>query len=1282
MKISPPLSAYSHRALIWLGWLVGVTALGFSTLAAALYFWLLPNIADHRDTLAELMSRALGQRVTLEAVSVSGQQRRPQFSLRGVRIYDQQNRPALYLDQLEATFGWRSLLVLQPRFSRLELAGPALTVRRAHDGHFYIGGIPLNPADSRSGFSDWLFKQDKVHISGATLAWRDDLRAAPVLILRNLDFTLQNHFNRHSIHVQATPPPQLSSPITLQAELNGRSVGDLKTWSGVISGSIPSASLPELAQWIDLPYPVASGGGSANVRLEIAKGRLSAVSAGLNMRGVNTTLNTALPPLQLDHLRGSVNWKRTGNAQTIEVQIISLNLPGGMGVTAFKAGLGWEGTAREVHANNLNLAALQNVLPALPVPQTVRDTMQDLQARGRIDELQLRWQGERPSAAGFKLTTRFSGIQLAASGARPGVSNLSGSVRGDEQSGLFELQGKAMQVDLPRVFRESRVTLDSLHAKGGWKKHSQSVVFTLNQMDFANADAAGSAQGSYETVKDHPGRINLTGQLSRGNGTAVYRYLPLIVHDDTVNWVKHAVVAGNSNDTRLTLTGDLERFPFNNDQGGVFKVVVGLKGAILDYAPGWPRIEGASGQLIFQGNRMEVHADQARIFNAQLGPVNALIPDLHIHEKVLEITGQAAGEAKDFIRYANSSPVGKRLKGITENLDGSGRMVLALNLKIPLHHSHDTTLGGRLSFRGNTLLAPALPRLDQVKGDIVFTQAGLTSQGLNAQFLGGPVSIIASTRDGNALVQAQGRATVAGLTPWLGKTWGSRLTGEARWRGQIVLDPENPQLRIDSDLIGLESRLPAPLNKPAAQSLPLVVTRVPQPGKTQLVEIQLEHTLGAIWQTTTDNRISRGEIRFGGAAKLPREPGLRLAGSGRGLALSEWIRLMPDNNGAAELPISFIDLSFGTLDLMGRRFPDVRVQGRTRGNILHLAVTGRDMSGTLSYRPADRLAAASTARVNAQFKQLTIPAAEPFRAVAAGANADTSTHTKASDIPMLDLIVDDFRLESRALGRLEAVAHGSSQGLVIDNLQLTHPDSVLKMNGLWVDTGNGETRANLQVYIVDAGKMLTRFGFKDAVKRGNVNIDGDVTWEGTPVDFDFKTLGGTLNFKAKNGQFLKVDPGAAKLLGVLSLQSLPRRLSFDFRDIFNDGFAFDEISATMRITRGVVYSDDLRMKGPAAKVTMSGLAKLTDETVQMRVKVSPKLSESVAVASALIGGPIAGLGVLAAQKLFRDPFEEATSKEYMVTGPWREPEVNKLTKTKNRTPRIVTDDSTDNQEKQ
>jgi uncharacterized protein YhdP len=68
------------------------------------------------------------------------------------------------------------------------------------------------------------------------------------------------------------------------------------------------------------------------------------------------------------------------------------------------------------------------------------------------------------------------------------------------------------------------------------------------------------------------------------------------------------------------------------------------------------------------------------------------------------------------------------------------------------------------------------------------------------------------------------------------------------------------------------------------------------------------------------------------------------------------------------------------------------------------------------------------------------------------------------------------------------------------------------------------------------------------------------------------------------------------------------------------------------------------------------------------VKVIPKLSEGVAVAGALIAGPLAGVGALAAQKLLRDPVEEAISQEYLVTGQWQAPDVKKLDKAKAETP--------------
>ncbi len=167
---------------------------------------------------------------------------------------------------------------------------------------------------------------------------------------------------------------------------------------------------------------------------------------------------------------------------------------------------------------------------------------------------------------------------------------------------------------------------------------------------------------------------------------------------------------------------------------------------VIDYVPGWPRIEGIQARLLFQGKTMEVTSNQARIYGVALSPVKAVIPDLLHHEELLHIDGEANGPIQDFIRFANFSPVGERLRGFTDALEGSGPMQLALKLQVPLRHSDDTTLAGRLSFLGDTLFPPGLPRLEQVRGDIDFTGDSLNAKNLTAQFLGGPLRIDTATR--------------------------------------------------------------------------------------------------------------------------------------------------------------------------------------------------------------------------------------------------------------------------------------------------------------------------------------------------------------------------------------------------------------------------------------------------------------------------------------------------------------------------------------------------------
>ncbi len=1288
MTVSAVSSLGLRRAVRGLGVLAALAALGFATAAGLMYFWVLPNIADHRDTVANVMSRALGQKVTLEAVSGVWQQARPEFRLQGVRLYDQQDRSALYLPELKATFSWRSLLFLEPRFNHIELQGLTLGVRRAQDGHFYVGGIPVNPAAPDSGFVNWLLRQGRVHVSKATLTWLDEVRHAPPVTLNVADFNLTNTLRSHRLKLSATPPASLARPLVVEAKWTARKPDDVTSWSGRIETRVAGMSFLKLAPWLEVPYQPRQATGALHVTLDFERGALTQVNAGFNLRGVETVLAENLPALRLAQLLGQVTWKQGADGRRVDFEDLRIARPGSALSAPFNVGVAWNAKSHEITAKAFGLSGWESVLPSLPMDAALRARLQALQARGRLDALQFRWSGAQPGLDNFSIAARFSGLGVAASGDQPGIENLSGQIEGDARAGVFTLDSRKLAIHLPALFRDPVLGFDEVRAQGNWKKTARGRVITLDEAAFANPDAAGTAQGRYELLAGQPGMVDLGVHLTRVDGTAVYRYLPRKIGDDTVNWLKAGLKAGHSDDVRLTLQGDVTQFPFESGKG-VFRLEAQVKDAVLDYVPGWPRIDGIHARVLFQGKAMEITSSQARIYGVALSPVKAIIPDLIHHEEQLHVEGEARGPLQDFIRFSNFSPVGEILRGFTDTLGGSGPTRLALKLHVPLRHSHDTTLAGRLSLLNGTLFPAGLPRVDQVRGDIDFTGNSLTAKNMTAQFLGGPLSVDTLTRNGQVQILARGRATAAGMAPWLGAPWDKRLSGQATWRGQIDLEPGGERVRIESDLMGLASSLPAPLAKLAEKPLALLVTSQPQ-ADGQQQEIQFGNTVGAAWRSTREGRFTRGEVRFGGVAAVPNEPGLRLAGSGRGLDLSGWMALLP-NGDDDPLSLTSVDLNFDAFDLMGRRYQDVRLQGRARNGLFRTQVSGHELNGVLTYRPAgaydstgasarsgsesfrayDSTGASARsgsesvreqpARVSAQFKQLTIPEASPATGVAAAINL------KGAEFPVLDLSVDDFRLQSRTMGRLEAVARGAPQGLVIESLRLTHPDSVFRMSGLWRDSGTSETRADMSLNVVDAGKFLARFGYPGTLKRGSVDIQGNATWTGSPADFSFATLAGQLDFKARDGQFLKLEPGVGKLLGVLSLQSLPRRLSFDFRDIFNEGYAFDEIGATLRIARGVVYSDDFKMRGPSAKVNMSGLADINQESVQLRVKVIPKLSEGIAVAGALIGGPLAGVGVLAAQKLLRDPFEEAISQEYMVIGPWLAPDVKKLLKSKGNT---------------
>ncbi|MEW6133260.1 MAG: YhdP family protein [Pseudomonadota bacterium] len=1248
----------------WLWTLGGIAAAVPAVVLAWLYWVMFPNLPRYKDDVERLLSAATGYTVTFDKLSGEWGGARPRFAMDGVRI-SEGARPLLYFSRMEGSFGWRTLLALEPRFHELFVTAPGLIVRRAPDGIIHFGGFTVDPGSPDTAFSDWLLRQGKLRMQGATVAWVDDTRGGRPLVLSNVSLSMQNLFTRHAFQASMTPPARVATALALEGVMYGSSLARPEDWHGKASFRIGALELASWRPWLPPEYAQARGHGSVEASLELDEGRLSASRLKLHLADVYVETPQLAAPVDLAKLHGEAGWARktakSGSSQTLYVRGLSLADRKGAAADPFDFSFTWGDGEQRLTAARASLTQLAALAPTLPLEASWKARIAEFAPRGRIDSLDARWQGAWPTPKKFSIDVRFAGLGWAAGESRPGASNLSGMLAGNEEKGRYDIAARQGGFDLPEHFAEPQFRFDILNVRGGWKRQKDKRYnLEIAEAVLSNTDFAATMYGRYQLGGQGPGVADLTGRLDRARGPRIQRYLPFSVNEDTQAWLRNGILGGEVKEGSFRLQGDLAKFPFRTPHDGTFKVTGKLHGGKVRFAHDYPQIEDIEGELLFDGVRMEVRADKARIFGARLGKVEAVIPDLDAPETILQVEGEAAGPAQELIRFVNFSPVSEKIDGLTEEMSATGDLRLDMNITVPLRHSEDTSLAGRLSFAGNTVFpGPDLPRLEQVSGDLDFTGDTVRAQKITAYILGGPAELKVATENGRVQVQGQGSFTAPALATWFGQGIADRLSGKSGWKGELNLERGRPAFRLESNLLGLEARLPAPLQKPANKPARFLFQQQSLDNGNKKSSLQYGDVATAVWTsvpTPAGFRFERGELNFGGRAVLPAEPGMKITGKVNEFNLGGWADILPPGHGGNAM-VSSINLGLGSLEFLGRRFNDINISGALKGKLLRVSVTGREMSGNVAYRRAE---GENPERISARFERFVLPDPIPY-ADNAGAAA---MRLQAADFPAFDLEVDELRFGSRPMGKLEVVAHGMPTGMAIEQLNLTHADSVISMEGVWKDSGLGETRMKVDAQILDAGKLLERFGYANALSKGTATVKGEVTWPRSPADFSFETLDGTLRLEAKNGQFLQVEPGAGKLLGIASLQSLPRRITLDFRDVFSEGFAFDTISSTMQVANGTVYTSDFLMSGPSANVRMSGQAQLRDESVKLRVKVSPKISEGVAMAGALLGGPVAGVGALVVQKVLQNPFDEAASFEYLVEGSWDNPTVTKLGKPK------------------
>ena len=1266
------------RKLAWLGLIAyfvgGLVFVGVRHLV-------LPGVPAYRSEVAQLLSRSIGLPVDIKSLSADWTGLHPRLQLGGLSIKDAAGEEALTLDRVDAEVAWSSLLLLRLRLHRLEIDSPELSIRRQADGQIFVAGLKVNTGGERGGFAEWLLDQRQIVIRNARLEWSDALRQADTLVLDKLDFRLENSGAHHRFGLRAQPPVKLAATLDVRGDLRGRDPARLDEWRGEFYAGLDYADLGAWRQWVDYPL-AADGAGGLRAWLEFAGGRISGITADFALRDARARLATGLDDIPLASAAGRLRYREENGVIEASGKRLSLQARDGMTVapTDFFLRLqekrGSTPAQGEFIANQLDLGALSRLAGRLPLDETFRKRLAELGPVGSVAPLNVKWSGEAGQLATYEVDARFIRLGIEPLGAWPGFSGLSGRIEGTERGGRFTLSGQDASIALPQIFAEPRLALAELAAEGSWSHPEGVLEVSLASVNFANRDARGTASGRYRASPDTPGDIDLQARLSEADGTAVWRYMPSVVNKAARDWLQTSLTGGRAMDTRLTLKGNLARFPFRNPRDGTFRVTAKVADGQLDYAPGWPKIEGVSGELIFEGAGMTVKARRGRIFGVDLKDVTAVLPDFETDD-VLTIRGTALGPTQDFLRFITDSPVADMINRFTDPFRAEGKGSLDLQLVLPLHKLTESKVRGDFQFAHNQLqFDPAMPVLTEASGRVGFTESLLTVKNGTARIFGDPVSVTGGSRpDGSVLLNAQGTLSVLALRRELDLPLLDHLSGSAPWKGTIAVQKRGGvEFVLDSNLQGVVSSLPDPLNKSAAAILPFrfemlaaAAANGAPPGDT------LKLAAGSFFQAQFQRRHEAGRtlvVRGGMALNEPvrlADKGVLVVATADKLDADAWRKALAGTSPGVEadkaagdsdsaFPLSGLNLRAGELRMLGQRLNDVSLRAVMEEGGWQARLTSKEATGDFVWREQGR------GRLQARFKQLALGTAG--KDDKDGSDSPRPDEERLSELPGLDISADSFVLRGHSLGKLDLKAVNRGEMWRLEHFSIANPDGTLTGNGVWRPGAREETRLNFKLDVASVEKMLTRLGYPEAVRRGKAVMEGDVVWHGSPIALHMPTLGGKMHVEVESGQFTQLDPGVGRLLGVLNLQALPRRITLDFRDVFSQGFAFDRISGSIQMNNGLLRTDDLELFGPAARVFMNGEADAVRETQNLRVKVQPTLSESIAVGSAIATtgaiNPALGLAAYLVQKALRDPVEKLFSFEYAVTGAWSDPKVEKL----------------------
>lgn len=921
----------------------------------------------------------------------------------------------------------------------------------------------------------------------------------------------------------------------------------------------------------------------------------------------------------------------------------------------------------DISIDDMDIGEVIGLLPLIPVELDTNGLM----ALGLNGKASFRYRMHPVSGRQWSLKSE----NLSADGndSLPSFNGLDLVVNSTANQGYWRVDGRNVRLAGNSLSPTQAWDIDTLSLSGSWLVQPKHWKVRLEQMELAKDDflLAGSGQLTGNGA-DTPQVDALLSTQQPFSVSTARTLLPSVMGQGVKDYLTNALVSGEAKGLEVLWRGPVNEFP-GEKQNGVFNARVDFDTLSYRFQPNWLPLENAPIKLDFYNKALLMSANAGHINEVQVKQVDAQIPDLTDAEQGLQVQANVSGKAESLLPVFEQSP----LDSVTETLlqlNPKGEVEGAFELDIPFNGSREVAVEVSTPLQGVSITVEALQQtFDITNGQLTVENSSVSTEGLRLNWYGMPID----TQVSGELSDEEYLLDITTAIDWQSEPlfeqlpypqWEPFFYGAVNGEADLVLRLSNEDVGVELesqfDLTGLETSLPEPLQKDFGEGWQLSV-RLNGNGDQLRLRANIDDRLSwdSLWQPGSNGWqqavLNVGEVSsanepgsftgFAVNAELPQADIGQWYSVIYALAEGAGVDSEQQSSGDGWLP-----------DSISIETPQLR-WGQQKFNQADIQVWPGE-SGWQARVDASNAVLSATIPEN--FVQQGISIRADYLALSTGfelpEESDETNWSWLEKVPPLNFLCRSCRIDEKDLGEVELILSPLDDGFSIEKMTLKKDSDELTLKGFWRHSEErGFSALSGSLSSEDLGDLLRDYGLETAIRDSAAVIDFDLNWQDHLHQFEWESLNGEIKWDLEKGYLAEVSDGGARLFSMLSLDSILRKLTLDFRDIFSQGMFFTDLTGSVQVEDGVANTNDAQLLGSAGDMEIRGWTDMNTGELNYNLTYAPKVTSSLPIILAWMVNPPSGLAALFIDKVLHDA-KVISRLRYQVTGTIDDPVVEEI----------------------